>query len=561
MSPIYIQGVEQGVGGGGGDAYLTVAAADTPATLKGRADYVCDGTNLTGGDQVEINNALGAAGVVILCPGTYWIDSSISMASGKSLIGGGDGCILKLKNAINADIHMIVNSDIAGGNERILVKDLTLDGNSGNNAAGNQIGINFTKVKYSKVRNNWIKNFRGSGISIVATTSTEDEIIANIVMECCVGGGDAGIILDEPQRCIIAENICYYNKCYGIYLLTAKYNAVIGNACYRNTDIGILLGSGADGNIVSGNACYDNGICGISISVSYNNSITGNTISKNPAGITLSNSNGNTISDNTCCEQDGGSGISLAVSSNNVIKGNVCRKNRDHGIEIGTSHHNLISGNYCYENQQKGYGTADNIYLSASDYNHILGNTCRKGALATFPAYGINISTSTCDKNMVKDNDLYDAGATANLNDAGTLTQVEDDNRGIEITQIKMYRTLKNTSGGQLVAGDVVILKAVAAGNEFTTTVTIGDDNVYGMVAETIAIDASGYVLVKGKTTVLKVSGETAIAIGDLLCTHDSAGIAQKAGAGAQAFARALEAYAVADHNGIIDAYINSPWD
>jgi hypothetical protein len=239
----------------------------------------------------------------------------------------------------------------------------------------------------------------------------------------------------------------------------------------------------------------------------------------------------------------------------------VCRKNRDHGIEIGTSHHNLISGNYCYENQQKGYGTADNIYLTASDYNHILGNTCRKGALATFPAYGINISTSTCDKNMVKDNDLYDAGATANLNDAGTLTQVEDDNRGIEITQIKMYRTLKNTSGGQLVAGDVVILKAVAAGNEFTTTTTAGDDKVYGVVAETIANDASGYVQVKGKATTLKVSGETDIAIGDLLGTHDSAGIAQKAGAGAQAFAIALEAYTTDDHNGVIDAFINSPWD
>ena len=125
---------------------------------------------------------------------------------------------------------------------------------------------------------------------------------------------------------------------------------------------------------------------------------------------------------------------------------------------------------------------------------------------------------------------------------------------------IKMV-VAKNTSGGALAAGDVVILKAVAAGNEITTTVNQGDDNVYGMVAEVIADAAYGLVQVKGKTTVLKVNGTVDIAVGDILGTYTAAGISMKAGAGDQGFARALEAYAVADSAGVIDAYIKSPWD
>ena len=51
---------------------------------------------------------------------------------------------------------------------------------------------------------------------------------------------------------------------------------------------------------------------------------------------------------------------------------------------------------------------------------------------------------------------------------------------------------MKNTSGGQLVQGDLITFKAVAAGDEFTTTTTQGDDLVFGMVDATIADAATG---------------------------------------------------------------------
>ncbi len=105
----------------------------------------------------------------------------------------------------------------------------------------------------------------------------------------------------------------------------------------------------------------------------------------------------------------------------------------------------------------------------------------------------------------------------------------------------------------------MVILKAVAAGNEVTTTVTGGDKKVYGMAAEIIADTAWGLVQVLGKTVLLKVNGTADIAIGDWLSTYTEAGIAKKASAGDMAFAIALEAYPTDDSAGVIKALILSP--
>src|SRR4030042_423945 len=49
----------------GTGAFLTVAAADTPTTLRLRTDYKCDGTD----DEEKINDALVVADAVWLCPG------------------------------------------------------------------------------------------------------------------------------------------------------------------------------------------------------------------------------------------------------------------------------------------------------------------------------------------------------------------------------------------------------------------------------------------------------------------------------------------------------------
>src|SRR3990167_9094210 len=122
---------------------------------------------------------------------------------------------------------------------------------------------------------------------------------------------------------------------------------------------------------------------------------------------------------------------------------------------------------------------------------------------------------------------------------------------------------MKNTSGAQVVAGDILILKAVAAGDEVTTTTIAGDNGLLRgggfMALETIADAAYGRFLRRGFTNALKVNGTTDIAIGDRLTSFTSAGIAKKAAVGDPYFATALEAYATNDSLGVIDAILTEP--
>lgn len=120
--------------------------------------------------------------------------------------------------------------------------------------------------------------------------------------------------------------------------------------------------------------------------------------------------------------------------------------------------------------------------------------------------------------------------------------------------------TATNGSGGSLGEGNVVVYGDDVSGNEFTTTTTLGDPKVMGMInGATIANGASGQILQEGFTDALKVNGTIDIAVGDLLSTYSSAGIAKKAEAGETAFAVALEAYTGNDSNGIINALLITP--
>jgi len=166
--------------------------------------------------------------------------------------------------------------------------------------------------------------------------------------------------------------------------------------------------------------------------------------------------------------------------------------------------------------------------------------------------------TANAEYNIAAGNNFGRSSAAVKIVDAGNVNHAYD-NFGIPSLMEKYFLKMENTSGGALVAGDVIVFKAVAAGDEFTTTVNQGDDLVYGMLDEGIADAAYGYIQQLGKTTKLKVNGVINIGIGDLLGTFTAAGIAQQAQAGDMAFAIALEVYAGADSLGVIDALLIKP--
>lgn len=171
-------------------------------------------------------------------------------------------------------------------------------------------------------------------------------------------------------------------------------------------------------------------------------------------------------------------------------------------------------------------------------------------------ATGVNITTSTEERSIISGN-IFTGNTTA-IADSGTATTIQS-NSGVDELFRKESVRMKNTSGATITAGEVVIFKSVAAGDEVTTTTSAGDTKVYGVATAAITNNAYGYIQIAGKTTILKVNGTTDIAVGDFLSCFTTAGIAQKASAGQMAIAIALEAYTTDDSSGVIDALIISP--
>ncbi len=105
----------------------------------------------------------------------------------------------------------------------------------------------------------------------------------------------------------------------------------------------------------------------------------------------------------------------------------------------------------------------------------------------------------------------------------GTLTI----DKQVTLSQVaSKVRRCKNTSGLELWPGDVVILDATntTATNICVTLSTTSDDTaVYGRVLQLTGANAYGEILLEGPATLLKVDGNTDIAVGTLLAVIDGA--------------------------------------
>ncbi len=180
---------------------------------------------------------------------------------------------------------------------------------------------------------------------------------------------------------------------------------------------------------------------------------------------------------------------------------------------------------------------------------------------------GCNSTNSTDFEYNIDSGNVIAIGNSSESTKLGTLTFDLPVSLGIS-SGFNLYNTpvsdvntiyMKNTSGGSLLFGNVVILKSVATADEITTTTTVGDDSVIGVVASSVTNNNITSVRTAGEFIGLKVNGTTDIAIGDFLCTYSTAGIAAKATTGDMAFAIALEAYTTDDSNGVIDALLIKP--
>lgn len=205
------------------------------------------------------------------------------------------------------------------------------------------------------------------------------------------------------------------------------------------------------------------------------------------------------------------------------------------------------------------------IYVNSANAAQIVGCHIEEDA-ASSALWGLQI-TATCTDVVVTGNTFLGAHATAGqLRILAPDTNLQCNNYagGVDAMDTKVIQAI-NRSNATRSQGEVVIYTYESECQEipeFTTTTTAGDKMVMGVVADTtIADNATGSIIVEGggEWDIVKVSGTTAISAGDLLCCHDAAGIAQKAGSGHTAFAIAGEAYNTDDDNGVIKAILIPP--
>ncbi|MBA7641705.1 hypothetical protein ES703_49390 [subsurface metagenome] len=504
------------------------------------------------------------------------------------------------KNSIISGNHCS-NNGLAGHYEGICLYECSNNTIAGNLCQGNEgegIYIYSTSLNNTISGNTCLGNNNGIGLDV----STDNNTIAG---NTCQGNSVSGIYIRASSGNAIAGNTCQGNSYHGICLDASLNNTATGNTCLGNGYQGILINSSSD-NTISGNTCMGNTYNGINLAESSEyNTISGNTCSRNnESGICLHTSSNNTISGNLC-QGNGRYGIVFVTASNNTISGNTLVENsqnddiHDDNINLQTnSNYNLFTGNVCRKASVSTTLTGDHnigvttitlastagfragggitfnpgganeetkVVATITDATHLtitlgLTNDHINAETVIVPRtrYGIYIWDANCIKNLLIGNDLYDAGSTANLNDGGTLTIVQDDNRDITQVQVKHLIYVQNTSGGNLLTGNVVKYNAAAGSVGFTTPTAVGEDGVWGMLVEDIDNNAYGYIQVLGGTTLLDATNVVGgnIVIGDFLCTENGVR-AQKAAAGDMAFAIALEDCAVAD--AVIDALIITP--
>ncbi len=443
-------------------ATFVIAALDSEHKFE--ADYTCDGTSATGGDQVEINTAINAlmSSVTDEVFDSDTLDNWVSLDNGKIqedmvvtsmdglttydrdvdyLMDCSSGLIECLSTgAMLADTDYLIDYDYGGGvisgtgdgtfwvDDSIILlshvelRNMTIKVIDGINANLDVIVNAHPDFWYIGDDHITVKDLRLDGNKDNRVGGTQRGIYFKrvgygLTFGCLIQGvipenfqGD-GIKIETCQNALITNNVCKRDAT-GISVATSSNCIVTKNKCDENTSSGINL-TNADNNTVVGNICQDNACRGIYITSSDLNTIVGNVCQNSGGaynGIDLSNSHSNTITGNDSCN-NGGAGIALATSDDNTITGNITIDNAGCGIMVNSSDGNIVSSNVV-----KG-SMYDGISLADADNNVISSNISSENS-QILDAAGAGICLSDSDYNLITGN-LCRRGVGANQHGYG----------------------------------------------------------------------------------------------------------------------------------------------
>lgn len=531
-----------GDSGAGGTKGLVPApgAGDAAANKYLKADGTW--TAISSGGQTLVTHIVAASG------GTHTtLGAAITAASSGDTIWVREGTYVE-----SAITSTTTNLTIIGENV-----ETSIISNGANNISLSGAGLKLMNLQFSGTTGTYTFNAADQTFSECVWKSTASA--TNVIR--FLGGGSRGYInncrvylngTSNNQQCEVKFTNGTVNGLY-VYAANNSSSATYGvlnitgdNGTY--SDIKVYVNSGSSTNpalSIGGGVAVNNS--------NFNNIQVQGATSSTTGGISVAESYYGSFS-NLKVAPANGKLINMTSGSYNAFSNCIGYTGNAAASEYGfyfTGSFNTITG--CVFHSGGTTATAG-IYINGNSNSNIV-----TGCFVRNFGVGIQVQASTGDDNVLTGNVLMDQ--TTGITDAGTGTVTSNNtwNAGPLVNETKQFSYMKNTSGGALVAGNLVVWKAVAAGNEVTTTTTAGDDKVFGVMIDAPANNAFGRVQTLGKNTLLKVDGTTDIAVGDPITTFTTAGIGAKAAAGDMIIGYALEAYTANDSLGVIDVLLVTP--
>ena len=395
--------------GGSGVIPWLVAASDSPEPWKSVAGYVCTGTASNPIDAATLQTAIdavdtgdGYAGEVWLAPGTYQlqypadgspvIDGAVGAATGVRLVGKGSryGATINVRGS--ATTNQVVFYQLDAGGSNLFVNDL----NNGSPSILWQITSPDAWFEDVAFFVNGRAIVSGSGSIHIHRSQIEVyDIYPAISVE--VGGTSSRVAIRdctivaldkaiELTNAFISTGVVVTHPIIDGNLIIAVQ--AVGMSANTRTLSGVHI---TNNHMESSDLVFDTIRPMIALTDVVDAVIAGNLLV------------GSFQFDGSC-----GDGIVLTDVSDSQVYGNILR---DMGSEP--------------------LGTYDAIRLAGdSNRNHVHDNVVVP--LAGSTRYGINVSASTCDDNVVADNMLGAAAdyGTSAYNDAGTGTVTARDGNG-----------------------------------------------------------------------------------------------------------------------------------
>ncbi len=412
---------------GVGAADYLIAASDSPARMKAKADYVCDGV----ADNVEIQAAIDAlpdkGGRVFLLEGTFYIDGPIFPRDYVHLQGQGMHCTT-LKGTTNlSSIPIILRTDTSWtpverrtGPDNpscgVHLSDFKVDGSD---SWGKGIFFRYLQDAIFERIFVYKTSHTGMGNDLHRNVVYRDcraeecgwarDTYPNGALRGCSGFG-LGVGAWEDEFCTVSDCIARNNihagftfesvKSSGLPCQNFEFRSCISSGNY----VGISID--AHNNSVSTGERIRNSQVSVTNCWVFNNSTDGILLNGYNHEIIIAN---NFVAENENC------GIYLTSdrsARNILISNNIIRNNSQQGILLRTGNASVL-GNQVFGNMLDGISLmadeadiSDVVVANNTSWNNGVDNNNRDGiALCGSTSYGLNRLSVTGNK-------CYDSGGT-----------------------------------------------------------------------------------------------------------------------------------------------------